>query len=186
MGVGEERGGGSRGGVGGGWGRKWGGTSVPRVPNPKLIPERDGSGGVSRDAHLCFEVSGACRLLSFAPEALILHLGRRGRVYIYHHVGAELLQLERVVSGNVAVRGLGARVPPGRAGCWRSLAVKFWHASYGLQAQRTNPGNLSSLAGTTDGSLAHAERHQTVQSNLSVKNTHTQKKICRCVEHAPL
>jgi hypothetical protein len=77
---------------GGAGGRKWGGTSVPRVPNPKLIPERDGGGGVSRDAHLCFEVSDAC-LLSLAPEALILHLGRRGRVYIYHHVGAELLQL---------------------------------------------------------------------------------------------
>ena len=29
--------------------------------------------------------------------------------------------------------------------------------SYGLQTQRTNPGNLSSLAGTTDGSLAHAK-----------------------------
>ena len=27
----------------------------------------------------------------------------------------------------------------------------------GLQTQRTNPGNLSSLAGTTDGSLAHAK-----------------------------
>ena len=29
--------------------------------------------------------------------------------------------------------------------------------TYGLQTQRTNPGNLSSLAGTTDGSLAHAK-----------------------------
>ena len=74
-------------------GRKWGGTSVPRVPNPKLIPERDGSGGVSRDAHLCFEVSYACRLLRFALEALVLYLGRGGRVYVHRYVGAELLQL---------------------------------------------------------------------------------------------
>ena len=59
------------------------GDSVPRVPNPKLIPERDGSGGVSWDAHLCFEVSDACRLLRFALEVLILYLGRSGRVFWY-------------------------------------------------------------------------------------------------------
>jgi len=35
--------------------------------------------------------------------------------------------------------------------------AKLLHESYGLQTQRTNPGNLSSLAGTTDGSLAHAK-----------------------------
>ena len=77
-------------------------SQSPRVPNPKLIPERDGSGGVSWDAHLCFEVSDACRLLRFALEVLILYLGRSGRVYVHRHacsMGAELLQLERVVSG---------------------------------------------------------------------------------------
>ena len=60
-----------------------------------------------------------CRLLSFALEAL----RRRGRAYIYRHVGAELLQFERVVSGYVAVRGLRACLAwagrleiPGRGG----------------------------------------------------------------------
>ena len=83
----------------GGGGREWGGTSVARVPNPKLIPERDGSGGAPRDAHLCAEVSDARRLLCFTPEAL----GRSGCVYIYLYVGAELLQLVTVFPGYVAV-----------------------------------------------------------------------------------
>ena len=38
-------------------------------------------------------------------------MGRTGRVYIYHHLGAKLLQLVRVVSRYVAVRGPGARLP---------------------------------------------------------------------------
>ena len=68
---------GERGSRGGGeGGRKRGGTLVPRIPNPKLIPERDGSGGVSWDADLRFEVPGACRLLCFALEAFIFVLGR--------------------------------------------------------------------------------------------------------------
>ena len=61
------------------------------------------------------------RLLCFAPEAL----GRSGRVYIYLYVGAELLQLVRVVSGYVTVRGLSPRPArasrlkvPGRGGAW--------------------------------------------------------------------
>ena len=41
--------------------------------------------------------------LAFALEVLILYLGRSGRVYVHRYVGAELLQLERVVSGYVAV-----------------------------------------------------------------------------------
>ena len=48
----------------------------------------------------------ARRLLKVAPEAP----GRSGGVYIYRHLVAEMLQLERVVSGYVAVRGLGARL----------------------------------------------------------------------------
>ena len=52
-------------------------------PKSKLIPERDGSGGVPWDAHLCFEVSDACRLFRFALEALMLCLGRRGRVCVH-------------------------------------------------------------------------------------------------------
>ena len=92
--------------------------TVPRVPNPKLIPERDGSGGVPWDTHLRLEVSDARRLLNVAPEAP----GRSGGVYIYRHLVAEMLQLERFVSGYVAVRGLVERVSPGRVGC-RSLAV---------------------------------------------------------------
>jgi hypothetical protein len=46
------------------------------------------------------EVSGACRGLSFVLEAL----WRSGRVYIYRHLRAELLQLARVVTRYVAVR----------------------------------------------------------------------------------
>ena len=102
---------GERGSRGGGeGGRKRGGTLVPRIPNPKLIPERDGSGSVSWDADLRFEVPGACRLLCFALEAFIFVLGRSGLFYSDGHVGAELLQLERVVSGYAAVRGVWARV----------------------------------------------------------------------------
>ena len=74
---------------------------------------------MSWDAHLRSEVSGACRGLSFVLEAL----GRCGRVYIYRHVRAELLQLARVVARYVAVRGPGARLAlagrleiPGRGG----------------------------------------------------------------------
>ena len=85
-------------GGGGGGGRKRGGTLVPRIPDPKLIPEWDGSGGVSSDAHLRFEVPGACRLLRFALEVFIFVLGRSGLFYPDGHVRAELLQLERVVS----------------------------------------------------------------------------------------
>ena len=110
---------GREGGGGGGVGSGEGTLSVPWVPNPKLIPERDGSGGMSWDVHLRSEVSDACRNLSVLSKAL----GRRGGVYIYRHVGAELLQLERVVSGYVAVRGLRACLAwagrleiPGRGG----------------------------------------------------------------------
>ena len=70
-----------------------GGRSVPWIPRPKLIPEWDGMYGASGDAHLRSEVSGACRGLSFVLEAL----WRSGRVYIYRHLRAELLQLARVV-----------------------------------------------------------------------------------------
>ena len=52
-----------------GGGRKWGGNSVPWVPNPKLIPERDELVGASWDAHLCSEVSDACRLLIFLARS---------------------------------------------------------------------------------------------------------------------
>ena len=86
MGVGGGRGGAGRGG------RKWGGNSVPWVPNPKLIPERDGSGGMSWDVHLRSEVSDACLNLSVLSKAL----GHRGGVYIYRHVGAELFFLPEV------------------------------------------------------------------------------------------
>ena len=58
---------------------------------------------MSWDADLRFEVPGACRLLCFALEAFIFVLGRSGLFYSDGHVGAELLQLERVVSGYVAV-----------------------------------------------------------------------------------
>jgi hypothetical protein len=49
-----------------------GGRLVPWIPRPELIPERDGMHGASGDAHLRLdmEVSGACRGLSFALEAL--------------------------------------------------------------------------------------------------------------------
>ena len=60
--------------------------------------------GASGDAHLRSEVSGACRGLSFVLEAL----WRICRVYIYRHLRAELLQLARVVTRYVAVRGPGA------------------------------------------------------------------------------
>ena len=59
--------------------------------------------GASGDAHLRSEVSGACRGLSFVLEAL----WHSGRVYIYRHLRAELLQLARVVTRYVAVRGPG-------------------------------------------------------------------------------
>ena len=62
--------------------------------------------GASGDAHLRSEVSGACRGLSFVLKAL----WRSGRVYIYRHLRAELLQLARVVTRYVAVRGPGARL----------------------------------------------------------------------------
>jgi len=96
-----------------------GGRLVPWIPRPKLIPERDGMCGASGDAHLRLEVSGACRGLSFVLEAL----WRNGRVHIYRDLRTELLQLARVVTRDVAVRGPGARLAwagrldiPGRGG----------------------------------------------------------------------
>ena len=73
---------------------------------------------MSWDAHLCFEVSDACRLLRFALEALILYLGRSGRVYVHRYLGAELLQLERVVSGYVAVGEIRGRARQAEAVTW--------------------------------------------------------------------
>ena len=78
-----------------------GGRLVPWIPRPKLIPEWDGMYGASGDAHLRSEVSGACCGLRFLLEAL----WRICRVYIYPHLRAELLQLARVVTRYVAVRG---------------------------------------------------------------------------------
>ena len=54
--------------------------------------------GASGDAHLRTEVPGACRGLSLALEAL----RRNSRVHIYLHLRAELLQLARVVTRDVA------------------------------------------------------------------------------------
>ena len=84
--------------------------------------------GASGDAHLRSEVSGACRDLSFVLEAL----WRSGRVHIYRHLRAELLQLARVVTRYVAVRGPGARLAwagrldiPGRGGAREGDGVLF-------------------------------------------------------------
>ena len=45
------------------------------------------------------------------PPLFVLEaLWRMGRVYIYRHLRAELLQLARVVTRYVAVRGPGARL----------------------------------------------------------------------------
>ena len=75
--------------------------------------------GAPGDAHFRSEVSRACCGLRFALEAL----WRMGRVYIYRHLRAELLQLTRVVTRYVAMRGPGARLAwagrqdiPGRGG----------------------------------------------------------------------
>ena len=94
---------------------------VPWIPRPKLIPEWDGMYGASGDAHLRSEVSRACCGLRFVLEAL----WRICRVYIYRHLRAELLQLARVVTRYVAVRGPGACLAlagrldiPGRGGAW--------------------------------------------------------------------
>ena len=72
----------------------------------KLLPKGDGDVGVPWDAHVRLEAPRARRILSVLPEAR----GSRGGVHVYPHLRAELLQLERVVSGYVAVRGVGARV----------------------------------------------------------------------------
>ena len=79
---------------------------VPRVPSPKLIPQGDGDVGVPWDAHVCPEASRARRILSVLLKAR----GSRGRVHVYPHVSAELLQLERVAARDVAVRGPGSRL----------------------------------------------------------------------------
>ena len=107
MGVGEERGGGAA----GEGGRKRAGASVPRVPNPKLVPERDGVSGVPWDTYLHSEVSDARRLLRLVLEVL----GHRGGVNSDCDMGTELLQDVRVVSGNSRCEVLG-RVSPGRVG----------------------------------------------------------------------
>ena len=65
--------------------------------------QKDGAPG---DAHFRSEVSRACCGLRFVLEAL----WRMGRVYIYRHLRAELLQLTRIVTRYVAVRGPGARL----------------------------------------------------------------------------
>ena len=74
---------------------------------------------VPGDAHLHIEVSGACRV----PSCVLETLWRNGRVHIYSDLRAELLQLARVVTRDVAVRGPGARLAragrldiPGRGG----------------------------------------------------------------------
>ena len=74
---------------------------VPWIPRPKLIPKGDGMHGVSGDAHLHMEVTGACR----GPSCVLEALWRNIRVHIYRDVHAELLQLARVVTRYVAVRG---------------------------------------------------------------------------------
>ena len=71
---------------------------VPRVPSPKLIPQGDGDVGVPWDAHVCPEASRARRILS----ALLKAWGSRGRVHVYPHLRAELLQLARVAARYVA------------------------------------------------------------------------------------
>ena len=71
---------------------------VPWIPRPKLIPKWDGMHGVPGDAHLHLEASGTCR----GPSCVLEALWRNGRVHIYRDVGAELLQLARVVSCDVA------------------------------------------------------------------------------------
>ena len=50
--------------------------------------------GASGDAHLCSEVSGACRGLSFVLEALL----RGGRVHIYRDLRAELFLFDKFLS----------------------------------------------------------------------------------------
>ena len=87
--------------------------------------------GASGDAHLRVEVPGACRGLSFVLEAL----WRNGRVHIYSDVRAELLQLARVVTCDVAVRGPGARLA--RAG---RLEIS------GRGGARERDGNLPALS----------------------------------------
>ena len=62
--------------------------------------------GASGDTHLRVEVSGVCCGLSFVLEALWCS----GRVHVYRDLRAELLQLARVVTRDVAVRGPGARL----------------------------------------------------------------------------
>ena len=108
-----------RGRGGGGGGRRRERRLVPWIPRPKLIPKWDGMHGAPGDAHLHLEVSGKCRGSSCVLEAL----WRNGRVHIYRDVRAELLQLARVVTCDVAVRGPGARLAragrlevPGRGG----------------------------------------------------------------------
>ena len=84
---------------------------VPRVPSPKLIPKGDGDVGVPWDAHVRLEAPRARRILSVLLEAR----GSRGRVHIYLHLRAELLQLARVAARDVTVRGPGPRLAlPGR------------------------------------------------------------------------
>ena len=90
---------------------------VPRVPSPKLIPQGDGDVGVPWDAHVCPEASRARRILSVLLKAR----GSRGRVHVYPHLRAELLQLARVAARLSRCEVLG-RVSPCRVG-WRSLAV---------------------------------------------------------------
>ena len=84
---------------------------VPRVPSPKLIPQGDGDVGVPWDAHVRSEAPRARRIFSVLLEAR----GSRGRVHVYLHLRAELLQLARVAARYVAVRGPGSRLAlPGR------------------------------------------------------------------------
>ena len=84
---------------------------VPRVPSPKLIPQGDGDVGVPWDAHVCPEASRARRILSVLLKAG----GSRGRVHVYLHPSAELLQFARVAARYVAMQGRGPGLAlPGR------------------------------------------------------------------------
>ena len=93
-------------GRGGGGGRRWGGGQSPG--SHVLSSSQSGMACTARpgDAHLRSEVSGACRDLCLLLETL----GRTGRVHIYLHICAELLQFTRVVTRDAAVRGPGARL----------------------------------------------------------------------------
>ena len=84
---------------------------VPRVPSPKLIPQGDGDVGVPWDAYARPEASRARRVLGVLLKAR----RSRGRVHVYLHSSAELLQFARVAARYVAMQGRGPGLAlPGR------------------------------------------------------------------------